>query len=145
MLKPTVERMDPQPVRLVSRKLQLFAIIAAINCKSALCGDSQEEYHVCSSWRISGFIKSLLSSVLTYLTKFFWLSTVSAYVLGIGSEFKYAFHKKLFLRDLRNHFLELTSIMKEEETSPERLSTFFRGLELGPEARLWLLGQAFSI
>lgn len=72
--------------------------------------------------------------------KFFWLSTVFVYVLGIGSEFKYVFYKKLFLRDFRNYFFEFIFIMKEEEISFERLSIFFRGLELGLEVRFWFLG-----
>lgn len=38
--------MDSQSVRLVSRKLQLLAITAAVNSKSALCGVGQEEDHV---------------------------------------------------------------------------------------------------
>lgn len=106
--------MDSQPVRLVLWKLQLLAIITAAHSKSALCGVSQEECHGGSNLWISGFIKSLLSSVglalSIYLTKFFWLNVVSAYVLGITSEFKFTCHKSSFLRDLRNY---LSSFCKD--------------------------------
>lgn len=121
--------MDSQPVRLVLWKLQLLAIITAAGPKSALCFVSQEECHGGSSLRISGFIKSLLSSLglalSIYLTKFFWLSAGSAYVLRITSEFKFTCHKSLFLRDLRNY---LSSFYNDRRgNQPCKVSALFRG------------------
>lgn len=76
--------------------------------KSALCGVSQKEDHASSGLRISGFIKCLLFPLdypfPMYLTNFFWLSAVSASVLGLANDFKFASHKKFILKGPQKSF-----------------------------------------